>query len=136
MNKGTEELIASIKPDLKLAKDKSLPHSVSFPAIDRLSDVLTLDVLSELIAALEQAQHDKLVNWEAATSLVEENEELKRRLAELEARQLSVKLPIRLQPGADGPDDWYLHGDPDGEYMKADDVIEAIRAAGGQVEGE
>lgn len=38
-----------------------------------------------LIAALEQSKHDSAVNWEAATSLVEENEELKRRLAELEA---------------------------------------------------
>lgn len=51
------------------------------------------------------------------------------------ASQLAVKLPNRLQPGADGPDDWYLHSDPDGEYMNADDVIEAIRAAGGTVEG-
>ncbi|VEB97387.1 Uncharacterised protein [Cedecea lapagei] len=63
----------------------------------------------------------------------------RKRIAELEASPLAVKLPNRLQPGADGPDDWYLHSDPDGEYMKADDVIEAIRAAGGTVstvEGE
>ena len=51
-------------------------------------------------------------------------------------KALVVELPNLLQPGADGPDDWYLHSDPDGEYMKADDVIEALRAAGITVKGE
>ncbi|ECJ7676825.1 ead/Ea22-like family protein [Salmonella enterica] len=51
-----------------------------------------------------------------------------KRIAELEARE--VTLPQRLQPGADGYDDWYVHSADDGEYLKADDVIEAIRAAG------
>lgn len=46
-----------------------------------------------LVEALESAQHESAVNWEAATSLVEENEELKRRIAELEARTVTVKLP-------------------------------------------
>lgn len=45
-----------------------------------------------LIAALEQAQHDKLVNWEAAASLVEENEELKRSIAELENDEVRQRL--------------------------------------------
>lgn len=71
----------------------------------------------------------------------EENLRLAMWLKELRRRrgigdyQLAVKLPDRLQPGADGPDDWYLHSDPDGEYMKADDVIEAIRTAGITVQG-
>lgn len=39
-------------------------------------------------------------------------------------------LERRNQPGADGYDDWYVHSADDGEYLKADDVIEAIRAAG------
>ncbi|EDQ9953965.1 ead/Ea22-like family protein [Salmonella enterica subsp. diarizonae] len=54
-------------------------------------------------------------------------EPMDRRIAELEARE--VTLPQRLQPGADGYDDWYVHSEDDGEYLKADDVIEAIRAA-------
>ncbi len=77
MNKGTEALIAKIKKQIE-----------SFDTV-----VLKEDEANVLIAALEQAQHDKLVNWEAAASLVEENEELKRSIAELEAQQLSVKLP-------------------------------------------
>ncbi|ASG82603.1 ead/Ea22-like family protein [Salmonella enterica subsp. diarizonae] len=54
--------------------------------------------------------------------------QFRQRIAELEARE--VTLPQRLQPGADGYDDWYVHSADDGEYLKADDVIEAIRAAG------
>ncbi|HHD7970099.1 TPA: ead/Ea22-like family protein [Salmonella enterica] len=57
-----------------------------------------------------------------------------KRIAELETRE--VTLPQRLQPGADGYDDWYVHSADDGEYLKADDVIEAIRAAGIKVKGE
>ncbi len=41
-----------------------------------------------------------------------------------------VELPNLLQPGADGYDDWYMHSSEDGEYMKADDVIAALEAAG------
>lgn len=51
-------------------------------------------------------------------------------------KALVVELPNLLQPGADGPDDWYLHSDPEGEYMKADGVIDALRAAGITVRGE
>ena len=58
----------------------------------------------------------------------------RQRVAELEAR--TVILPQRLQPGADGYDDWYVHSADDGEYLKVDDVIEAIRAAGIGVKGE
>ncbi|EBX8836673.1 ead/Ea22-like family protein [Salmonella enterica subsp. enterica serovar Urbana] len=61
-------------------------------------------------------------------------EPMDRRIAELEARE--VTLPQRLQPGTDGYDDWYVHSEDDGEYLKADDVIEAIRAAGIKVKGE
>ncbi|EDK8481551.1 ead/Ea22-like family protein [Salmonella enterica subsp. enterica] len=59
---------------------------------------------------------------------ISELEAARQRIAELEARE--VTLPQRLQPGADGYDDWYVHSADDGEYLKADDVIEAIRAAG------
>ena len=52
----------------------------------------------------------------------------------LEAR--TVKLPQRLQPGADGYDDWYVHSDDDGEYLKVDDVLAMLTAAGIKVEAE
>ncbi|EAN1667256.1 ead/Ea22-like family protein [Salmonella enterica] len=65
---------------------------------------------------------------------ISELEAARQRIAELEARE--VTLPQRLQPGADGYDDWYVHSEDDGEYLKADDVIEAIRAAGIKVKGE
>lgn len=68
------------------------------------------------------------------TELTVRIEPMDRRIAELEARE--VTLPQRLQPGADGYDDWYVHSEDDGEYLKADDVIEAIRAAGIKVKGE
>ncbi|MFM0769499.1 hypothetical protein [Escherichia coli] len=58
----------------------------------------------------------------------------RQRIAELEAR--TITLPQRLQPGADGYDDWYVHSADDGEYLKVDDVIAAIRAAGIGVKGE
>ncbi|HEL9779854.1 TPA: hypothetical protein U0R25_004597 [Klebsiella pneumoniae] len=56
------------------------------------------------------------------------------RIAELESR--TVKLPQRLQPGADGYDDWYVHSDDDGEYLKVDDVLAMLTAAGIKVEAE
>ncbi len=56
------------------------------------------------------------------------------RIAELEFR--TVKLPQRLQPGADGYDDWYVHSDDDGEYLKVDDVLAMLTAAGIKVEAE
>lgn len=55
----------------------------------------------------------------------------------MESRTVTVKLPQRLQPGADGYDDWYMHSAEDGEYLKADDVIAVLAAAGIRViEGE
>lgn len=46
-----------------------------------------------LVEALEKAQHEARVDWEAAASLNVENQELKRRIAELESRTVTVKLP-------------------------------------------
>lgn len=57
-----------------------------------------------------------------------------KRIAELESR--TVKLPQRLQPGADGWDDWYVHSDDEGEYLKFDDVLAMLTAAGIKVEAE
>ncbi|SUX81689.1 Uncharacterised protein [Citrobacter youngae] len=69
-----------------------------------------------------------------ANLLLNELEAAEKRIAELEAR--AITLPQRLQPGADGYDDWYVHSADDGEYLKVDDVIAAIRAAGIGVKGE
>ncbi|HEE4467315.1 hypothetical protein L0E04_19750 [Klebsiella pneumoniae] len=60
----------------------------------------------------------------------------RQRIAELESRTVTVKLPQRLQPGADGWDDWYVHSDDEGEYLKFDDVLEMLTAAGINVEDE
>lgn len=60
----------------------------------------------------------------------------RQRIAELESRTVTVKLPQRLQPGADGWDDWYVHSDDEGEYLKFDDVLEMLTAAGIKVEAE
>ncbi|MGJ0921107.1 hypothetical protein ACR76D_00155 [Klebsiella pneumoniae] len=65
-----------------------------------------------------------LVDWQA------------KRIAELESRTVTVKLPQRLQPGADGWDDWYVHSDDEGEYLKFDDVLAMLTAAGIKVEAE
>ena len=103
---------------------------------DNFHDVATPDNVLALVGALEKAQHDAAVNWEAATSMNVENQELKQRIASLESRSVTVKLPQRLQPGADGYDDWYVHSAEDGEYLKVDDVIAMLAAAGINVEAE
>lgn len=61
---------------------------------------------------------------------------LRQRIAELESRTVTVKLPQRLQPGADGWDDWYVHSDDEGEYLKFDDVLAMLTAAGIKVKVE
>ncbi|MBZ7499681.1 hypothetical protein FMJ36_16925 [Klebsiella michiganensis] len=48
---------------------------------------------AELVEALEKAKREAAVDWEAAASLNVENQELKRRIAELESRTVTVKLP-------------------------------------------
>ncbi|MDP0895902.1 hypothetical protein VSO76_24070 [Klebsiella pneumoniae] len=69
-------------------------------------------------------------------ALVEALEKAQQRIAELESRTVTVKLPQRLQPGADGWDDWYVHSDDEGEYLKFDDVLAMLTAAGIKVEAE
>lgn len=65
-----------------------------------------------------------------------ELEVLRQRIAELESRTVTVNLPQRLQPGADGWEDWYMHSDNEGEYLKFDDVLAMLTAAGIKVEAE
>ncbi|EPL6059038.1 hypothetical protein [Klebsiella pneumoniae] len=79
-----------------------------------------------LVEALEKAQE----------TIAFQQGEIKALLSSLESRTVTVKLPQRLQPGADGWDDWYVHSDDEGEYLKFDDVLAMLTAAGIKVEAE
>ena len=99
--------------------------------------------VDELVEALEKAQADgsEYAASERAeavknVALQDEIYGLKSRIAELESRTVTVKLPQRLQPGADGWDDWYVHSDDDGEYLKFEDVLAMLTAAGIKWEAE
>ncbi|WP_255874685.1 hypothetical protein [Klebsiella pneumoniae] len=101
------------------------------------------DKIDALVEALEKAQQRiaelDIKNCEL-DSLTQrwavERAENADRIAELESRTVTVKLPQRLQPGADGWDDWYMHSDNEGEYLKFDDVLAMLTAAGIKVEAE
>lgn len=85
------------------------------------------------IAELEEAEQQLCaanVTLDARAELAE------RQLAELESRTVTVKLPQRLQPGADGWDDWYVHSDDEGEYLKFDDVLAMLTSEGIKWEAE
>lgn len=120
------------------------------------------DKIDALVEALEKAQQriDELENDEVRQRLANAEHQLymaelaknnlrasrkaqfrkrkaaEQRIAELESRTVTVKLPQRLQPGADGWDDWYVHSDDEGEYLKFDDVLAMLTAAGIKVEVE
>jgi hypothetical protein len=78
MTNSLEALIASIKPELKIALDKTQKQSDALLAIDRLSDLLTLPAVDSLIAALEQAQTERdnfkfaFTEWHDKTEWVQE----------------------------------------------------------------
>lgn len=111
---------------------------------DVLAMVEALEKAQQRIGKLEKKLTDhKRMNQEMAKAMLTPNDSdaagmeiaaLRQRIAELESR--TVKLPQRLQPGADGYDDWYVHSDEDGEYLKVDDVLAMLTAAGIKVEAE
>ncbi|MCX3078402.1 ead/Ea22-like family protein [Klebsiella michiganensis] len=78
-----------------------------------------------LVEALEKAQHEARVDWEAAASLNVENQELKRRIAELESRTVKMPEPFKLAKSSSGL-----------TYYFADDVDAALTAAGIKWEAE
>ncbi|EPW7203919.1 hypothetical protein ACWO14_004734 [Klebsiella pneumoniae] len=90
----------------------------------------------QLIEALEKAQGMEAYWKTQCRGITDHCEELQARIAELESRTVTVKLPQRLQPGADGWDDWYVHSDDEGEYLKFEDVLAMLTAAGIKVEAE
>ncbi|WP_421048484.1 hypothetical protein [Klebsiella pneumoniae] len=93
------------------------------------------DVLA-MVEALERKEEQR-ANWfQMAQKLGEDLDSAEKRIAELESRTVTVKLPQRLQPGADGWDDWYVHSDDEGEYLKFDDVLAMLTAAGIKVEAK
>ncbi|KHE06882.1 hypothetical protein IB70_24240 [Citrobacter braakii] len=84
-----------------------------------------------LLDELEATKHTAAVDHEAACSLVEENEELKRRIAELEARTVCLpKLPVLGSTA-----EWY-EGFAAGASGMRNECADAIRAAGIGVKGE
>ena len=144
MTKSLEALIATTKADI--AKRKTMPdfgESVD-GNIQRLNTInetkasFSLENVEALISALEQAQALATQQGNIGCALFDEVTQLHRRIAELEARPLCVnpdamrevaplcvKLPPVIKVGlADYP------------MYYAEEVIEAIRAAGGTVEVE
>ena len=110
----------------KLVRCKGRYHSEqNYRALAALFGVKTPD--------LPPLEHENVHYADAAEM---EIAALRQRIAELESRTVTVKLPQRLQPGADGWDDWYMHSDNEGEYLKFDDVLAMLTAAGIKVEAE
>ncbi|MCW9377312.1 hypothetical protein N5I33_09675 [Klebsiella quasipneumoniae] len=94
------------------------------------------DKIDALVEALEKAKGMEAYWKTQCRGITDHCEELQARIAELESRTVTVKLPQRLQPGADGWGDWYVHSDDEGEYLKFDDVLAMLTAAGIKVEAE
>ncbi|EPL8901183.1 ead/Ea22-like family protein, partial [Klebsiella pneumoniae] len=112
-----QQLISELEPIRaaaeKLVRCKGRYHSEqNYRALAALFGVKTPD--------LPPLEHENVHYADAAEM---EIAALRQRIAELESRTVTVKLPQRLQPGADGWDDWYMHSDNEGEYLKFDDVL-------------
>ena len=94
--------------------------------------------VSALIAALEQAQQE-LIKPLAIGELIQR---LENQTGEpwgkryIEGFDMSVKLPQRLSPEGYHIDEAYLAPDEDGDYLDREDVIAAIRTAGGTIQGD
>ncbi|EHE9158922.1 ead/Ea22-like family protein [Salmonella enterica] len=113
------DVLALLDENIQLQREKDAIEAVALALRDDMRQAREqLAAAERLIAELDQ----RLIEYAGIATREA------RRVAELEAREIT--LPQRLQPGADGYDDWYVHSADDGEYLKADDVIEAILAAG------
>ncbi|HDG7844259.1 ead/Ea22-like family protein [Klebsiella variicola] len=106
---------------------------------DRNGEFIALANPANILALVEALEKAKGMDayWKTqCRGITDHCEELQVRIAELESRTVTVKLPQRLQPGADGWDDWYMHSDDEGEYLKFNDVLAMLTAAGIKVEAE
>lgn len=92
--------LVKLKADIALRK--SMPDFGPETSIKRLRIIndtmvsFTPEVVEELIVKLEAEQHERSVNWEAATSLAEENGGLKRQ-AEAAQRERDAEVLLRLE---------------------------------------
>ena len=102
----------------------AIPKYQRIDNLDFIAMASPANVLA-LVEALEKAQHVAAVDWEAAASLNVENQELKRRIAELESRTVKMPDPFKLAKSSSGL-----------TYYFADDVDTALAAAGIKWEAE
>ncbi|HCT3412660.1 TPA: hypothetical protein OTT61_005046 [Klebsiella pneumoniae] len=142
--------ITELAQSLKAAADREMICRDGAETSEIWERTVTPENILALVEALEKAQqrNGELETYsktaiEFREAARDKNRHLKleleiaeKRIAELEARTVTVKLPQRLQPGADGWDDWYVHSDDEGEYLKFDDVLAMLTAAGIKWEAE
>ncbi|HBW7292480.1 TPA: hypothetical protein MFC62_003431 [Klebsiella pneumoniae] len=132
MTTDINEIIATLKPDLAIATNSKSPYSERYAAMDRATDILSLEVVCALVEALEKSQRantaqDDHINQQQdhIDRLGKQNAELGKYARELESR--TVKLPEAFYP--DGDIDCPL-------VVELDDVKEMLSAAGIKVETE
>ncbi|ENU8122869.1 ead/Ea22-like family protein [Salmonella enterica] len=91
-----------------------------------------------LLDEVESAEHTSAVDHEAACSLVEENEELKRRIAELEARTVTLpqQAPENLASVLDGYEKWLIATTFRDTWNACLAEVTQMNAAGIKVKGE
>ncbi|HFF7136914.1 TPA: ead/Ea22-like family protein [Salmonella enterica] len=91
-----------------------------------------------LLDEVEAAEHTAAVDHEAACSLVEENEELKRRIAELEARTVTLpqQAPENLASVLDGYEKWLIATTFRDTWNACLAEVTRMNAAGIKVKGE
>ncbi|SXG88507.1 Uncharacterised protein [Klebsiella pneumoniae] len=128
--------ITELAQSLKAAADREMICQDGAETSEIWERTVTPENILALVEALEKAQGMEAYWKTQCRGITDHCEELQARIAELESRTVTVKLPQRLQPGADGWDDWYVHSDDEGEYLKFDDVLAMLTAAGIKVEAE
>ncbi|EDA9948297.1 ead/Ea22-like family protein [Salmonella enterica] len=133
VEKRDAEFIAAANPATMLALlDENLQLQREKDATEAVALALR-DDMRQAREQLEAAEHTAAVDHEAACSLVEENEELKRRIAELEAR--AVNLPKR-SVGEVMHLSGFSRDYAEGWCAGNDNAMHEIRAAGIKVKGE
>ncbi|HGM5304188.1 TPA: hypothetical protein ACKP17_000362 [Serratia marcescens] len=131
---STEKLSELSKPVAEIRKHYQLgidaPASAFFQPLEGLSAVNFGDLLysQEYVSALKR---ESAVNWEAAASLNVENQELKKRIAELEAKLATpVRLPDTRQSVSGDRYQW-----SDGALNYKQDAIALLREQGFIIDG-